>query len=299
MNLNNYSELEKIAKIWQIQLNLEYNNVNKNVRLSFKDIGAFSEFLALDFCKGFTGGGSGGMGFDLINRTTGKAIEVKSCCTIQNAKCNNCGAKFNDLFLEKCPNCNSNNYFTPADSRFGIDASEFLNQLNQGIFDKFLMCYLKLNNQNKNTHTLEIKLEWFTIDFDDPEIREYQLLYFTNQKEFGKAAHCNLIPHCFDFYKLCPKQIYELTIELNYANLNKKPKITTKKDNYYVRVPLSVMKNNAERELFKKLDSYNSKRQDADSKEFTQKIPYRSKNLGKERGDTRTNVYNTLLNNTN
>lgn len=296
MNLNSYTELEKIAKIWQIQLNLEYGNISKNVRLSFKDIGAFAEFLALDFCKDYTGGGSGGMGFDLLNRKTGKAIEVKSCCIIQNAKCNSCGAKFNDLFLNKCPNCESNNYSTPTDSRFGIDASELLNQLHEGYFDKFIMCCIKSNKHDINRHLLEIELEWFTVDFNDKLIKNKQLEYFINQKTKGKAAHCNLLPYSFDFYKLCPKKIHDATITLNYANLNKQPKVIEKDCNFYVKVPISVMKNNVERELFKKLKSFDSKTQTADCKDFTNNIPYRNKNLGKERGDTRTNIYNALKN---
>lgn len=49
MDLNKLSEIEKMAKIWQIQLNLEYKNKEKNVRLAFKDIGSFCEHLAIDF----------------------------------------------------------------------------------------------------------------------------------------------------------------------------------------------------------------------------------------------------------
>lgn len=296
MNLNEYSELEKIAKIWQIQLNLEYCDSAKNVRLSFKDIGAFAEFLALDFCEDYTGGGSGGMGFDLINRRTGKAIEVKSCCIIQNAKCNNCGAKFNDLFLNKCPNCGSDDYSIPTDSRFGIDAAEFLNQLKNGYFDKFIMCCLKSNKHDVNGHSLEIKLEWFTVDFNDIAIRNSQLEYFINQNTKGKAAHCNLLPYNFDFYKLCPKKIHDAVIRLNYANLNKQPKIIETSCDEYVKVPIDVMKNETERSLFKNLKTYNPETQDADCKEFTNAIPYRNKSFGKDRGDTRSNLYNALKN---
>lgn len=296
MNLNNYSELEKIAKIWQIQLNLEYENTDKNVRLSFKDIGAFAEFLALDLCEDYTGGGSGGMGFDLLNRKTGKAIEVKSCCIIQNAKCNNCGAKFNDLFLQKCPNCNSDNFSTPSDSRFGIDAAELLNQLNNGFFDRFIMCCLKSNKHNKNGHNLEIKLEWFTVDFEDESIKMNQLEYFINQKDKGRRAHCNLLPYSYDFYKIHPKQIFEATININYANLNKRPKVNYKENNFYPRVPYSVMGNETEREMFKKLKTYDPTSRTADSKDFTINMPYRKKSLGKKRGDTRANIYNALKN---
>lgn len=101
-DLNNLSEMEKIAKVWQLEMNLELCNPQKNVRLAFKDIGPFCEHLALNFLSGYVGGGSGSMGFDLINRTESKAFEVKSCCTIQNAKCKKCGIKFNNELFDVC-----------------------------------------------------------------------------------------------------------------------------------------------------------------------------------------------------
>ena len=114
------TELEKIAKIWQIQLNLELSNPNKNVRLSFKDIGAFAELLAINHLDGFVGSGSGGMGLDLVNYSKHKAVEVKSCCTIQNSACKKCRTKFNTLFLSECPKCGSGEYSEASDSRFGL-----------------------------------------------------------------------------------------------------------------------------------------------------------------------------------
>jgi hypothetical protein len=79
-------ELEKVLKLWQIELNLEYLNPNKNVRVSFSDIGTLGEMLAINLNPGYVGGGSAGMGFDLINFEKKKSIEVKTCCTIQNSK---------------------------------------------------------------------------------------------------------------------------------------------------------------------------------------------------------------------
>ena len=163
--LNSLTEWQKIAKIWQIQLNLEYTKPEKNVRLSFKDIGAFTELTAINYLNGYTGSGSGGMGFDLINYDKHKAIEVKSCCTIQNSVCNNCGTKFNSLFLDKCPKCNLNNFKEMSDSRFGISAIEFLDQFEKGFFECFYLCYISLIEYNKETSKIDIQLEWFKIDF--------------------------------------------------------------------------------------------------------------------------------------
>ena len=176
IDLNAMTTLEKIAKVWQLQLNLEYTNSKNNTRMSFKDIGAFCELLATNYNVGFVGCGSGGMGLDLVNHKTKKSIEVKSCCTIQNAVCNECGTKFNNLFLDKCPKCNSSNYKPMSDSRFGIDAKEFLNQLKRGFFENFTLCYISLVNQDKNRNTITIKLEWFIVDFKDPTIGRYQFL---------------------------------------------------------------------------------------------------------------------------
>ena len=298
MDLNSYSELEKIAKIWQTQLNLEYNALHKNIKLAFKDVGAFTEFLAIDFCSGYTGSGSGGMGLDLVNRQTHKAIEVKSCCIIQNAKCNKCGTKFNDMLIKQCPNCGSNDFSTPSDSRFGIDAAELLNQVNNGFFDRFIMCCISLKGHDEKKNQIDIKMDWFTIDFDDKTIRNEQLAYFQNQKSAGRKAHCNLLPFSYDFYKLCPKQICEAIVTINYADLNIKPVVAKSNRTFYLRVPISVMAGHEQAD-FRRLKSFNKISETADSKEFTMSIPYRRKSLGKKRGNTRTNVYKALGRKTN
>lgn len=300
INLNEMSDIEKMAKIWQIQLNLEYNNPKKNVRLSFKDIGAFCEHLAIDFLPGYSGGGSGGMGFDLVNIKTKKAIEVKSCCTIQNAKCSECGAKFNDLFLNHCPDCNKNKFKKIYDSRFGINAKETLEQYEKNIFGGFILCHISLKKHYKEEKTLEILVEWFSIDFDDePDIKDIRLKYFENQRDYGRKDNNNLLPNSFDFYKLCPLKLEEDIISINYENLNKNPDVKRCSKKYYPRVDLNklTLKTNEEKILFKNLKTYDVKTKTADSKDFTLNIPYRNKSLGKERGDTRTNLYEKLTKN--
>ena len=286
------SKLSKIAKIWQLQLNLEYENKNSNIRLSFKDIGAFCEFLSIDFYTGVIGGGSGGMGFDLVDLKKHKGIEVKSCCTIQNAKCNNCKYKFNDLFSKKCPICGNSNFKSISDSRFGIDAKEFLEQYNRNLFDSFICCHIFLDEHIQKNNTIIIKMHWYKIDFTNPKIINYQLKYFTNQLDFGKKAHCNLLPNSYDFYKLCPKDLCETRIEINYKNIYLEPVI---KEKFFKGDYLTININdpaftNMEREKLKHF----SKSKIISVVDFTINMDYRQKNLGKNRGDTRANIYNRV-----
>lgn len=291
INLNNLNNLEKISKVWQIQLNIEYSNPNHNTRISFKDIGSFCELLATDYNAGYVGCGSGGMGFDLVNYATKKAVEVKSCCTIQNAKCTSCGTKFNSLFSDKCPKCSSTEYKKINDSRFGIDAKEFLNQYDKGYFDNFTICHISLVNQDKVRKELTVCLEWFRIDFKDTDIREIQLKYFENQASLGRKPHCNLLPFSFDFYKLCPVRIGKKHVLINYGDLNSNPVVSDQSFEREVRVPISVIPKDKETE-FKNCETF--KNLTVEVKDFTQHVDYKKKNLGKERGDTRGSVYNAL-----
>lgn len=293
-DLNVLTVLEKISKVWQIQLNLEYCEKKNNTRMSFKDIGAFCELLATNYNPDFVGCGSGGMGLDLVNYKTKRSVEVKSCCTIQNAVCKSCGTKFNDLFVEKCPKCGSSDYKTMKDSRFGIDAKEFLNQFKEGFFENFTMCYISLLKQDKIAKSITIKMEWFKVDFTDKDIKSIQLKYFENQVEFGRKPHCNLLPYSYDFYKLCPTKIDEKNIIINYADLNVNPQIINCTFDSKLRVPLEIMPQDKVYQ-FKRLKTYSWKNGgSADARDFTLNIDYKEKSLGKERGDTRKKVYDAL-----
>ena len=295
-DFNKLSEWEKIAKIWQFQLNLEYCNPHKNVRLSFKDIGAFTELMAINYAKGYVGSGSGGMGLDLINHKTKKAIEVKSCCTIQNAKCSNkkCGTKFNSLFMHKCPKCGSTEYKDMSDSRFGIDAKEFLKQNKKGIFDKFYLCHVSKVEYDETTTILTVHLEWFYISFENAKYRGKQMEYFENQASKGRKAHCNLLPNSFDFYKLVPTKISDITMQICVKDLNKTPVVKETACSKPLRIHIDKMHNSTEKELFRNLKTYDPKTCDADVIDFTMNIPYAKKSLGKKRGDTRKEVYKPI-----
>ena len=285
------SNIEKIAKIWQLQLNLEYENQDRNVRLSFKDIGAFCEFLAIDYNPDFVGSGSGGMGLDLSNFITRKAIECKSCCTIQNSRCGDCGGKFNSLFLDRCPHCNSSKYEIIEDSRFSINAKELLDEIRENIFENLTLCHIYLSDIQPQNNLMIIKLRWFRVDFNNTEVINYQLEYFKNQVEKGKSNTCNLLPYSFDFYKLRPLQFAETTIKINYADINVVPLVSSDNNCFYPRVPEKIIPKDKLSD-FRKLSSY--KNDSADSMDFTKNISYKQKSLGKERGDTRKNVYGRL-----
>ena len=295
-NWNRMSEIEKFAKIWQIQLNVEYKKPQKNIRISFKDVGPFCEYLALDFAPGYQGGGSGGMGYDLYNKSETKAIEVKSCCTIQNWKCKKCDAKFNNLFMDHCPDCGGNDFDVVGDSRFSINAREILRQYDKDIFGGFIFSHISEQEQIKSKNVLVVKVEWFKLNFDDdPDLKDIRLAYFINQRDKGAKDNNNLLPYSFDFYKLAPQKVCEMYININYADLNAKPKITKKLTRSYPRVDGSVLRKK-EYELFKKLDSFDPKTNTAEARDFTLNIPYRNKSLGKDRGDTRARLDKALKN---
>ena len=289
------SELFDVSKIWQHQLHLEYINPKRNVRVSFKDIGPLGELLAISYNPGYAGSGSGGMGLDLVNRITKKSIEVKGCCTIQNSKCENkkCRAKFNPLFHDKCPICNHDGKKI-TDSRFGIDAKEFLGQYNMGFFDNFTLYHIYQISHDEINKKLSVGLAWYKIDFDNENIKNIKLDYFNEQAKRGRKPHCNLLPFSFDFYKLCPVLIDKVYIKLDYDDMAKDPII--KHERFVknpLRVPISILKKN-EKNLFKKLSSYSSSDKTADVVDFTKNIPYRKKTHGRERGDTRKNVYKSV-----
>ena len=290
--LNN--ELFDMAKIWQYQLHLEYIDPKRNVRLSFKDIGSFGELLAVSYNPGYIGSGSGGMGLDLINTTTKKCIEVKSCCTIQNSKCENKEYhKFNPLFHNKCPICNHGGKEI-SDSRFSINAKEFLDQYNNGFFDSFTLFLVQQVSHDKINKKLVVKLNWYKIDFNDKKLKKIKLDYFRQQAKKGKKTTCNLLPFSFDFYKLCPVLVDIVCIELDYNDMSKNPIIEHKKSiKNPLRVPIDIL-TSKEKQIFEKLSSYSAKDKTVDMIDFTKKIPYRKKTHGKNRGDTRKNAYRAV-----
>jgi hypothetical protein len=289
-------ELFSVIKIWQHQLYLEYIDPGKNVKTAFKDIGPFGELLAISYNPGYIGSGSGGMGLDLVNRETKKSIEVKTCCTIQNSKCKSkiCGAKFNPFFHDKCPVCGSEGKKI-NDSRFSINAKEFLEQHNKGFFDSFILFHVHEIDHDGIDKKLSIKLSWYRIDFKNEEIKNIKLSYFKSQEKDGKKPICNLLPLSFDFFKLCPDLIEEIYVEINYDDLSKNPTIKYIENNEKkLRVPIEILKSN-EIDVFKGLSSYSLKDNRADMIDFTLKIPYRKKTHGKERGDTRKNAYKSVI----
>ncbi len=293
------NELMKILKKWQIELNLEYSNPKKNVRVSFGDIGSFGELSAINFNEDFIGSGSGGMGFDLLNTKTKKTIEVKTCCTIQNSKCSNesCGIKFNHLFNDTCPNCGSKEYKLINDSRFGINSKELIKQYKLGIFEKLVLCHISLVNQNKKFNELNIKIEFFEVDFmKKDEYLNIRLEYFNNQATKGRNTTANLLPYSYDFYKLTPLKIYEVDAAINYSDLNKEPTYCINDKKTPLRISeKEVRLYKSEKEKFMRLSTYDKKTKSACAKEFARLMPYRKKSLGKERGDTRESVYGILL----
>lgn len=286
------NELIDVSKIWQHQLHLEHVNPKRNVRVSFKDIGSFGELLAISYNPGYVGSGSGGMGLDLVNRKTKKSIEVKGCCTIQNSKCKNkkCRAKYNPLFHNKCPICNSVGEEI-GDSRFSINAKEFLDQYSKGFFKNFTLYHVYQISHDEISKKLIVGLNWYKIDFKNKDTKNIKLDYFKEQAKSGKKSICNLLPFSFDFYKLCPVLVDTVYIELNYDDMTKDCVIRHKKIiRKPMRVPISILRNN-EKEIFKKLSSYSLSNETADIIDFTKNIPYRKKTHGKDRGDTRKNTY--------
>ena len=174
------------------------------------------------------------------------------------------------------------------DSRFGIDAKEFLNQFKEGFFENFTMCYISLLKQDKIAKSITIKMEWFKVDFTDKDIKYIKLKYF------GRKPHCNLLPYSYDFYKLCPTKIDEKNIIINYADLNVNPQIINCTFDSKLRVPLEIMPQDKVYQ-FKRLKTYSWKNGgSADARDFTLNIDYKEKSLGKERGDTRKKVYDAL-----
>ena len=299
-------KLTNFGYLWQDELCIEllhYHKYKDNVRHVMDSIGKEVESLSLTLCNHFFGGGyegsgSGGSGYDLINKTLGKGVEVKSCNLAQNVTCS-CNRKYNPILFSKCPVCGSTERKVPKDARFGIDAKETLRQLDKGTFDRFIFCKVAPINSDPESHRIGFSLNFYSVDFDDKELYDIKRDYFENQVEKGKKPHCNLLPDSFDFYKLVPQKLLEAQITLYFSKPSRKNsdnidiKLIFPSDS--VRVPLSVCRKK-EKEILKSLPSYNPLDDTVDCKEFSKSIPYRVKTLGKDRGDTTINKDKTLSN---
>lgn len=299
-------KIKNYAYLWQDELYIEdthYHTYNDNVRHIMDSIGKEVESLALTVCNyffegGYEGSGSGGSGYDLINRKIGKGVEVKSCNLAQNVTCS-CHRKYNPIFFRSCPVCGSVERKVPRDARFGIDAKETLRQLDKGTFDRFIFCKVELQETEVIEKKVVFSLSFYSVDFDDKELFNIKRDYFKNQVEKGSKPHCNLLPDSFDFYKLVPQKLVEVLVGVDFSEPSRLCAdgvwVEYKEATHEVRVPLSICKK-AEKEIMKNLPSYDPLEGTVDCREFTLNVPYRQKSLGKDRGDTTINKDKTLSN---
>lgn len=300
------SKLRDYAYLWQDELYIEdshYHEYNDNVRHIMDSIGKEVESLALTVCnyffgEGYEGSGSGGSGYDLINRKLGKGVEVKSCNLAQNVTCS-CNRKYNPIIFHACPTCGSIERKIPRDARFGIDAKETLRQLDKGTFDRFIFCKVELSETEVRERNVVFALSFSSVDFDDKELFNVKRDYFKNQVEKGSKPHCNLLPDSFDFYKLVPKKLIEVLVGIDFSKPSRESSdgvwVDYREVPDNVRVPLNICKK-AEKEIMKNLPSYDPLEGTVDCREFTLNVPYRQKSLGKDRGDTTINKDKTLSN---
>lgn len=300
------SKLRDYAYLWQDELYIEdshYHEYNDNVRHIMDSIGKEVESLALTVCnyffgEGYEGSGSGGSGYDLINRKLGKGVEVKSCNLAQNVTCS-CNRKYNPIIFHACPTCGSIERKIPRDARFGIDAKETLRQLDKGTFDRFIFCKVELSETEVRERNVVFALSFSFVDFDDKELFNVKRDYFKNQVEKGSKPHCNLLPDSFDFYKLVPKKLIEVLVGIDFSKPSRESSdgvwVDYREVPDNVRVPLNICKK-AEKEIMKNLPSYDPLEGTVDCREFTLNVPYRQKSLGKDRGDTTINKDKTLSN---
>lgn len=279
----------------QIDLYLDYINKEYNTKLfGGGDLGKAIELLSLEFNNDYICTGSSGSGFDLINPNTKKIVEVKSCCTIQNSKCQNCNSKFNPLISDKCPFCGSSKIKSFTDSRFSINSAEFIRTYEKNLFDNFTLCWIYLDNFIKEKSELKIKMNWYKINFIDDLVDE-KLKYFYNQYNNGSST-CNLLPNSYDFYKLNPDRLCEIIISLNFSNLDIEPYIENiNETNLTTKISSNILKK-SELPLFQSLKSYDNISETVDNYDFSKFMLYRDKNFGKERGDIRFNQEKILTN---
>lgn len=273
--------LKSYAKIWQIQLHLEYKFRNYNVSSAFKGVGAFGELFAATYFENFKGSGSGGSGMDLINLDLKKEIEVKTAVTFQPNKCKNpdCLFKFSGLF-DSCTNCGEqNNIDIPRDSRFGINAKVLLEAIKKQLFYKLIGFHIYEKNHNKKTGEITFVINAYDIVSSDSKHD-----YFINQNDNSKkSTTTNLLPLSYDFYRLNPKLFDSYIIKINYKNINEKILISNI-DVEPIRVPFSICIGKEEKELFKSLPSYDETTKTVSVEEFSNNFKLRKKHLNKDRG---------------
>lgn len=281
--------LELYAKIWQIQLHIEYKFKDKNVSNAFKGIGAFGEIFASLYNDGYVGSGSGGLGFDLINMDLKKEIEVKSSVTFQSNKCDNCGFKFSKIF-DSCSICGSKKYKKINDSRFGINAKSLLEAYDKKIISKLVCLHIydskTLNFNDEQIIEFTINCYEIPFEYNDFQDERKRIDYFKNQfKSSNKSVHCNLLPESYDFFMLTPKFFDSWTIEINFKDLNVNPIIKNNwsDDMKNIKVKIDVC-SKEEKEIFKKLNSYDESKHTVDLSDFVENFNYRKKSFNKKRG---------------
>ncbi len=279
--------LYKHSIIWQHQLNLEYEYKNKNVSSAFKGIGAFGELFAALYNENYMGSGSGGMGFDLINKKDKKEIEVKTSVTFQSNKCKSCGFKFSKIF-KNCSNCNFNNFEEINDSRFSINAKSLLDAYDKNILDSLFVFHIfdKEDCINLNTGEVVFIINCYKIKFNyDNSIYENKKIeYFKNQRDkSNKSNSCNLLPLSYDFWLLFPKYFDSWEVTINFKELNKKPIIkknwNQKLENIFIKINICI--NDEERQIFKQVSGGEDF---LPLIEFVKNFNHRKKKFNKDRG---------------
>ena len=297
------SKLRDFAQLWRTELYTEkfhYINYNDSTRLFMDSIGKQMESIALTSCNfaysesgtDYEASGTGGSGYDLINIVTNKGVEVKSCNLMQNVICH-CGRRYNPVLYSSCPVCGCSSRIERKDTRFGIDAKETIRQIEKGLFDRFI--FLTVDDVETDTlnSRVTISIAVDCVRFEDE--KDPRLDYFRNQLEFGSKAHCNLLPNSYDYYKLCPFRLFDITVSFSYDSIdNKDTDVVIQEIGDYPSVPLDILRKKEQEYIKETCSTYDGADNSVFCKEFSQVMPFRHKSLGKRRGDTTINKDATL-----
>lgn len=313
------NKLTDFVHLWATELFIEknhYNNYNDSTRLFMDSIGKQMESIALTTCNYYFGEnindyeacGSEGFKYDLINTLTDKGVEVKSCNLMQNVICS-CGKRYNPIIYSRCPVCGNTSRIERKDTRFIIDAKEIIRQIEKGLFDRFIFVTVDSTEVNTSESKVTISIAVDSVKFsDNPDDWGYALYkvegyttktgrvvdprleYFYNQVEFGSKVRCNLLPNSYDYFKLLPERLFDITISFCYDmfdDYNKdKIKIDIKEPNRHPSVPLEILRKKERDFVEENFVSYNGGNNTVGCIEFSAKMPFRNKSLGKDRGDT-------------